>query len=214
MNTAEEHYGNLDMNISMVAKVKERARRRQELREQKERELEEAADDGEDEDEDEDDEDDDEEEEEEGDEVEEDNEKGYSLRRNRASTKRYGEIVVDEPRRVKVVKRQPVALFSRSGAHRSDRRSSIFSNEKKSRSHRRRKKMSTASSSSSSSSSDEEHFQKKKHRQMEKSRLSMLPMNLSEDQGILIDIYFSTNQNCIQLIAEVDSAIENVLELH
>ena len=166
------------MNISMVAKVKERARRRQELREQKERELEEAADDGEDEDED-----DEEEEEEEGDEVEEDNEKGYSLRRNRASTKRYGEIVVDEPRRVKVVKRQPVALFSRSGAHRSDRRSSIFSNEKKSRSHRRRKKMSTASSSSSSSSSDEEHFQKKKHRQMEKSRLSMLPMNLSEDQG-------------------------------
>ena len=169
------------MNISMVAKVKERARRRQELREQKERELEEAADDGEDEDEDEDD--DDEEEEEEGDEVEEDNEKGYSLRRNRASTKRFGEVVVDEPRRVKVVKRQPVALFSRSGAHRSDRRSSIFSNEKKSRSHRRRKKMSTASSSSSSSSSDEEHFQKKKHRQMEKSRLSMLPMNLSEDQG-------------------------------
>jgi len=42
--------------------------------------------------------------------------------------------------------------------------------------------MSTASSSSSSSSSDEEHFQKKKNRQMEKSRLSMLPMNLSEDQ--------------------------------
>merc|ERR1711990_1434575 len=151
LNTAEEHYGSLDMNISMVAKVKERARRRQELREQKERELEEAADEDEDED-------DEEEEEEEGDEVEEDNEKGYSLRRNRASTKRFGEVVVDEPRRVKVVKRQPVALFSRSGAHRSDRRSSIFSNEKKSRSHRRRKKMSTASSSSSSSSSDEEHF--------------------------------------------------------
>ena len=162
-----DEYQNLNVNQSLKERLKERSKRMQERREQQEREQELLNEDN--------DEDDDEDEDEEDDEAEE-HEKGYSLRRKRSEPTRYGEIEVAAPTRVKTRRAAPVALFSRSGAHRS----SNSGRRRDSRS-RRRKQMSTASSSSSSSS-DEEHFQKKKHRQMEKSRSTMLPMNLSEDQ--------------------------------
>ena len=67
--------------------------------------------------------------------------------------------------------RAPVALFSRSGASRRRR-----SSTRKEFSKPKRQKAG-GSSSSSSSSSDEEHFQKKKSRQMDKARMTMLPLN-------------------------------------
>ena len=166
---ARECFGSIDLNVSLVDKVKERARRRQQEREERERRREEAEmEDDQTED------DEDHSEQSEGEDEEQDNEKGYSLRRNRAEPTRYGNIA-KQPRLTVVKRNRPVALFSRSGASRRSSSSRKVSKPK-------RQKAGGSSSSSSSSSSDEEHFQKKKNRQMEKSRMTMLPMNLNESE--------------------------------
>lgn len=169
---AKEQYGSdaVDLEISLQDKVKARARRSQHERERRAAEEDDEHHDEEDDEEEEEDHDDEDHREDQACSQENSintvSEKGYRLRRKRVEPDRYGK--QDPTKRLRMVKPTP-SLFTKSGAHRSSL------GHKKAR-HRRK------AEESASSSSDEEHFQKKKHREMEKSRSTMLPMNLDENE--------------------------------
>ncbi|CAG5079711.1 Oidioi.mRNA.OKI2018_I69.PAR.g9333.t1.cds [Oikopleura dioica] len=189
---AKENYGSDfgEQEMSLHDRVKARSRRSQSMREERRRQEEEEQNEEQMDDDDENGDEDDEEGEEEEDEEEEEEEEEQDqeehgsryprrTRRQRIVPERYG-----QQRKNITITRSSTRSGSRRAPEISIRRSSSAPKKnRQARSYqwdfRKKKDRKAHESDDSSSSSDEEHFQKKKRREMERSRNTMLPMNLN-----------------------------------